>query len=144
MHMTNMDVIASVAIFTLLIMVPLGLTGQNVLKSINHVTTAQSQVGEWLGEDSGLRLLRVKVRGHVVDVRLSGSGTVPDIGTLERVLSERLGVEAEVQVELFPTVVLKSSGQRVVPEDDALPSAHGVDDSGGETGRKGDEDGALE
>jgi len=139
-HMTNTDVIASVAIVTLLIMVPLGLTGQNVLKSINHVTAAQSQVGEWLGQDSGLRLLRVKVRGHVVDVQLSGSGTVPDIESLERALSERLGAEAEVQVELFPTVVLSSSGQRVVPKDDSLPSAHEVD----ETGREGEEDGALE
>jgi uncharacterized membrane protein len=144
MHMTNTDVFASVAIVTLLIMVPLGLTGQNVLKSINHANAAQSQVADWLGDDSGLRLLRVNVKGHLVNVQVSGSGTVPEIDSLERMLSERLGVEAEVRVELFPSVVLTSSGQRVVPEDDVLPSAHGADDSGGETGREGDEDGALE
>jgi uncharacterized hydrophobic protein (TIGR00271 family) len=144
MHMTNTDVLASVAIVTLLIMVPLGLTGQNVLKSINHANAAQSQVADWLGDDSGLRLLRVTVKGHLVNVQVSGSGTVPEIDTLERMLSERLGSEVEVRVELFPSVILTSSGQRVVPKDDAPPSAHGVDDSGGETGRDGDEDGALE
>jgi uncharacterized hydrophobic protein (TIGR00271 family) len=144
MQLTNTDVIASVAIVALLIMVPLGLTGQNVLKSINHAHVAQARVADWLGEDSGLRLLRVKVKGHVVDVQVSGSGDVPDISSLERVLSKRLGVDVEVRVELFPSVVLTSGKQGGAPDNKVGQSAQGVDDRGGETGREGDEDGALE
>ena len=140
----NTDVIASVVIVALLIMVPLGLTAHNVLRSINQANAAQSQVAQWLGESAGLRLLRVNVKGHVVDVQLSGSGDVPDIDSLERVLSDRLDIEVKVRVELYPSVILMSRGQGDVPADEAPPSAHGIDDGGGETGRKRDQDGALE
>jgi len=130
--MTNTDVIASVAIVALLIMVPLGLTGQNALKSINHANAAQSQVADWLGEDSGLRLLRVKVKGHVVDVQVSGGGTMPDIDSLEKLLSKRLGVAVEARVELFPSLILTSDSQDGAPGNEPPSSARGVDkDVGG-------------
>ena len=140
----NTDVAASIVIVALLITVPLGLTGHNVLRSINQANAAQVQVAQWLGESAGLRLLRVNVKGHAVDVQLSGSGDVPDIDALEQALSDRLDGEIKVRVELYPSVILTSGGQGGVPADKAPPSTQGIDNGGGETGRERDEDGALE
>ena len=104
--LTNADVINSLAIVALLIMLPLGLTGQNVLESINRANTVQTDVTEWLSDSPDLNLLWVKVRDERVGVRLSGSGDVPDIALLERRLSDHLDTRVVVRVELFPSVIL--------------------------------------
>ena len=104
--LTNADVINSLAIVALLIMLPLGLTGQNVLESINRANTVQTEVTEWLSDSPDLNLLWVKVRDERVGVRLSGSGNVPDIALLERRLSDHFDTHVVVRVELFPSVIL--------------------------------------
>jgi len=58
---------------------------------------------------------------------LSGSGTVPDIDSLERVLSEHLGDGVEVRVELFPAVILTSDARGGARKDEAPQSTLGID-----------------
>lgn len=109
--LTNADVVGSVAIVALLIMVPLGLTGHNVLSSISRSGAAQAQVVEWLGPDSSLRLNRVRTTGEHVEVLLTGSGDVPDVAALETALTARFGLPVQVRVELFPSVVVTAASQ---------------------------------
>ncbi len=118
-RMANADVLVTVVVVTLLIMLPLGLTGGRVLTESRQAGTARSQVTRWLGSESTLELLKVSVGEGVIDVVLTGSGTPPSVAVLEEALSESLDSPAEVRVELFKSVVITSSDQEDDVESDA-------------------------
>lgn len=105
------DLISIVAVATLLIMVPLGLTGKGVLKNFDRSHRAQRQVVAWLGGDSGLQLIRVTIQGEQINVLLSGNGKVPPMADLEKTLTQRFDAPVRVTVEHFPSVVITSADQ---------------------------------
>jgi hypothetical protein len=97
----------TVVIAALIIMVPLFFTAEGVLSTAGRTDSAQSAVGDWLGEDAALTPLRVSVDGVDVDVFLTGSGEVPAIEDLVDSLSEAFGMPAGVRVEYAETSVVE-------------------------------------
>ena len=122
------DLVTMVALAALLIMVPLGLTGKDVLRESQRTGQAERRVAAWLGPDSTLELLRVTTRKDRVDIVLSGSGEVPSVAELENILGKRFGTPVKVTVQYFPSVVIMASDQK--------PSSAQENDHGSEA--KGD------
>jgi len=107
------DLVSMVAVATLLIMVPLGLTGKGVLQNSDRARRAQRQTEAWLGAESSVQLVRVTTHGEQVNVLLTGSGEVPSVAELEGALAHSFGVPVKVIVEHFPSVVITSLDQVV-------------------------------
>ena len=110
------DLVSMVAVATLLIMVPLGLTGKGVMQNSDRTRRAQRQAVTWLGADSTVNLVRVTTRGEQVKVMLTGSGEVPSVADLESALARSFGVPVKVTVEHVPSVVITSADQVVSVE----------------------------
>ena len=119
-QMANADVFVAVVVVTLLIMLPLGLTGGRVLTDSRQTATTRDHVKTWLGPESTLQLLRTDVKSNLVDVVLTGSGTPPSVAVLEEVLMRDLGSPVRVRVELFPSILITSSDGENSVEADAL------------------------
>jgi uncharacterized membrane protein len=100
-------ILRTVVIAALIIMLPLFFTAEGVLSTAGRTDSAQSAVGDWLGEDSTLTALRVSVDGADVDVFLTGSGEVPPIEDLADLLTESFGIPAGVRVEYAETMVVE-------------------------------------
>ncbi len=115
-RVSNADVFTMVAIVALLIMVPLGLTGKDVLTSMERTQSAQSRVVDWLGPDSTMQVLKVKARADTVEIVVSGSGDLPEVADLEEALSRAFGSPVKVRVEHFPSYVITSSNQGTAAE----------------------------
>ena len=115
------------SVATLLIMVPLGLTGKGVLQNSDRTRRAQRETITWLGADSTMQLVRVTTRGSDVNVMLTGSGEVPTVAELERALAGSFGTPVKVTVEHFPSVVVTSADQ-------VLPTEQETDRAPGEEG----------
>jgi len=101
--------IGTVAVAAMLIMVPLFFTAEGILSQSGRQALANTSVDQWVEEVDTLRVFGVKVDGAEVEVRLSGSGEVPDLSVLEDDLTEEFGVPVTVLVEYAPTVILKYS-----------------------------------
>jgi uncharacterized hydrophobic protein (TIGR00271 family) len=106
------DLMTTVAVAAILIMVPLGLSGRDVIETSKRNDRVQRRVAEWLGPDSTLKLDRVTVRSGQAMVVVSGNGEVPEIAALEQALSRSLGGRMSVTVEYFPSEVLTSADQQ--------------------------------
>jgi len=105
-------ILRTVVIAALIIMLPLFFTAEGVLSTAGRTDSAQSAVGDWLGEDSTLTALRVSVDGVDVDVFLTGSGEVPAIEDLVDSLSEAFGMPAGARVEYAETLVVEYTESR--------------------------------
>jgi len=130
------DLTAMVAVATLLIMVPLGLTGKGVLQNSERTRRAQRQVVAWLGEDSAVQLVRVTTRGKEFSVVLTGSGEVPSVAELEKTLAQKFGAPVNVTVEHFPSVVITSTNQVVSAEQETDPEPGTDGSSPSKTGQE--------
>ena len=130
------DLLAMVAVATLLIMVPLGLTGKGALRDSERTRRAQRQTAAWLGADSTVQLVRVTTRGEQVNVMLTGSGEVPSVAELESALAHSFGAPVKVTVEHFPSVVITSANQSVFAEQNPVRGPDEEGDSPQETGRR--------
>ena len=115
------DLMAMVAVATLLIMVPLGLTGKGVLQQSKRTGSAQRHVIAWLGPDSTVQFVRVTTRGERVNVVLTGSGEVPSIPELESAIARSWGVPVKVTVEHFPSEMFTSADQVLSAEQETDP-----------------------
>jgi uncharacterized hydrophobic protein (TIGR00271 family) len=104
------DLVSLVAVAAILIMVPLGLSGKDLLQASQRSGAVHDHVAEWLA-DSSLRLDRVTARSGEATIRLSGSGEVPDIAGLEQALHNGLGERFTVTVEHFPSRILTAGDQ---------------------------------
>ena len=102
-------VLRTVALAALLIMVPLVVTVEGVMSSSGRQRSAQTAVSEWLGDDSDLETLQIKVDGTEVNVFVSGPGEVPAIEQLETAISEAFGTRATVRVEHAATSVITTT-----------------------------------
>jgi hypothetical protein len=100
-------ILRTVVIAALIIMLPLIFTAEGVLATAGRTDSAQAAVGDWLGEDSTLTVLRVSVDGIDVDVFLTGSGELPPVEDLADSLTEAFGTPAGVRVEYAETLVVE-------------------------------------
>jgi len=99
-------------------MVPLGHTGRNVLHTIDWSGRTRSAVENWLGPDSGLHIVRIKMRADGADVVLTGSGKPPRVADLESALLSNVGANFNVRLEVFPSMLYTSANEQ---EKDAIP-----------------------
>jgi len=88
-----------------IILVPLVFASQGLLATSTAQSNAQGVVGEWLGEDTLLKVEEVSVSGETVTVKLSGPSQAPPIDTLQSALIEELGRPVGVVVEVEPVAV---------------------------------------
>ena len=100
-------ILRTVVIAALIIVLPLIFTAEGVLATAGRTDSAQAAVGDWLGEDSTLTVLRVSVDGIDVDVFLTGSGELPPVEDLVDSLTEAFGTPAGVRVEYAETLVVE-------------------------------------
>ena len=96
----------TVVVGALLIMVPLGLTAEDILSKSQRSGAVTTKVDEWLGEDADLVVRQATISGSEVTVVLTGPGEVPSIEQLQDELAAALGDGVKVIVEHVPSVVV--------------------------------------
>jgi len=94
--------LATIVIGGLVIMVPLGLTGDEILKSSSDQGSAEMAVATWLGDDTDLTVNQVTVSEPDVDVILLGPSQHRPIEELEGALTDALGYRVVVTVTQIP------------------------------------------
>jgi uncharacterized hydrophobic protein (TIGR00271 family) len=94
--------LATIVIGGLVIMVPLGLTGDEILKSSSDQGSAEMAVATWLGDDTDLTVNQVTVSEPDVDVILLGPSQHGPIEELEGALTDALGYRVVVTVTQIP------------------------------------------
>ncbi len=132
------DLLVVVVVAALLIMVPLGLIGEDVLTNSARRSQAQHQVDEWLGGSTTLRLDKIAIRADEIDIVLSGTGELPSLEELEDAISASFGRPTTVTVEVYPSVVISYSdaeGRREVGDATAATNEPGPEaaNEGGES-----------
>jgi uncharacterized hydrophobic protein (TIGR00271 family) len=83
---------AIVALGAVLVVIPLALTGQTILKSAADLRNVSAAVHDWLGDDSEMRVNEVTVDGDNVRIQLIGPSTeLPAEVLLYRAIEEEVG-----------------------------------------------------
>ncbi len=103
------DLLVVVVVAALLIMVPLGLIGEDVLTNSARRAQVQHHVDSWLEGSSTLRLVKIATRADEVNIVLSGTGELPSLEELEDAISASFGRPTTVTVEVYPSVVISYS-----------------------------------
>jgi uncharacterized hydrophobic protein (TIGR00271 family) len=94
--------LATILVSGLLIAVPLGLAGDQILSESSEQGNAEEAVATWLGEDTDLIVSSVTVGEPDVDAILVGPGEYPPIEDLEIALSDSLGYPVVVTLIQVP------------------------------------------
>lgn len=104
-------IIGTVVFGALVIVIPLAFTSEGIIASASRQGTAQTVTAAWIEPESGLTVQRVTVSSNVVDVVVTGDGTLPDISTLQSDLESSFGEPVEVSVQYFPSVTVSTEDQ---------------------------------
>jgi uncharacterized hydrophobic protein (TIGR00271 family) len=96
--------LATVLVSALVIVVPLGITGQGVIAASVATGSAEDAVATWLVEEPTIQVLEVNVEGSAVVVVLASSDSYPPIEELEELLSAALETPVIVTVSQIPTL----------------------------------------
>ena len=96
--------LATVLVSALVIMVPLGITGQGVIAASVATGSAEDAVATWLADESTIQVLDVTVEGSEVSVVLASPDPYPPIEELEDLLSAALEAPVIVTVNQVPTL----------------------------------------
>jgi uncharacterized hydrophobic protein (TIGR00271 family) len=96
--------LATVLVSALVIVVPLGITGQGVIATSVATGSAEDAVATWLAEEPTIQVLEVKVEGSEVGVVLASPDSYPPIEELEDLLSAALETSVIVTVNQVPTL----------------------------------------
>ncbi len=99
-------VISTVFVGALVVMLPLVFTSEGIIASASRQSTAQKVTEEWLEGAEDLTLNKVVVDTDKISVTISGEGTVPDVGVLEKTLEEEMDANISLIVDFFPSVRL--------------------------------------
>lgn len=99
-----LSLIRTVILAAIIIMIPLGLTAEDVISRSARTRIANDAVTEWL-DGSSLAAQRIDVSGTDVGVFVTGPGDVPDLAGLEATLAEGFGTPVAITVEHAPTRV---------------------------------------
>jgi hypothetical protein len=93
-----------VLVSALVIVVPLGITGQGVIATSVATGSAEDAVETWLAKEPTIRVLEVNVEGSEVGVVLASPDSYPPIEELEELLSAALETSVIVTVNQIPTL----------------------------------------
>jgi uncharacterized membrane protein len=104
-------IIGTVVFGAMVIVLPLAFTSEGIIASASRQGTAQTITAAWLAPETGLTLQRVTVSGDMVEVVVTGSGTVPDVSTLQSTLEQSFEQPTEVQIQYFPSMTISTEDQ---------------------------------
>ncbi len=90
----------AIVIATLVIMVPLGISGYNVYQTEGLQRTGRSAVSEWL-EGTDYEVVSLKADGKEIDVVIAGDGALPESSELLSDLKEKAG-KVTVDLQVIP------------------------------------------
>jgi hypothetical protein len=93
-----------VLVSALVIVDPLGITGQGVIATSVATGSAEDAVATWLAKEPTIRVLEVNVEGSEVGVVLASPDSYPPIEELEDLLSAALETSVVVTVNQVPTL----------------------------------------
>lgn len=96
--------LATVLVSVVVIMVPLGITGQSVIAASVATGSAEDAVTTWLAGESTVQVLDVNVLGSEVSIFLASPDPYPPIEELEELLSAALETPVIVTVNQVPTL----------------------------------------
>jgi uncharacterized hydrophobic protein (TIGR00271 family) len=97
----------------LVIMIPLGFSGEGLLQKATWREKALVHATEWLADCPDLRVQRVQVRrkNSNVLVFVSGQGLLPSADILQHTLVRDFGESISLTVEYFPTIIERVSAE---------------------------------
>lgn len=104
-------IIGTVIFGALVIMLPLAFTSEGIIASASRQSTAQTVTAAWIEPEPGLRVQKVTVTGGVVNVVITGDGTLPSISTLQSQLETSFGEPTEVEIQYFPSMTVSTQDQ---------------------------------
>jgi uncharacterized membrane protein len=94
-----------VAVGLLLLVIPLGLTGETILEDAQAERIAERVIDAWLGSDTRFTIERLDVQGDSVYVTLQGPGITPPARELHDMLVEELGRPVVAELRVVPETV---------------------------------------
>lgn len=88
----------------LILSIPLGLTGQQITRSVSDTSLTTDAVQDWLTNRPDAAVVRVDVDGDDVEVVVVGEGDPPDGGSLADAVDAALGRDVTVGLRWIPEV----------------------------------------
>ena len=85
-------------LIVVLVTIPLAWTVEQVIDRDDLVAGVEVESLEWLGENSTYEVLDVSLLKEAVEVRIAGTGGLPDVSDLIARVNEKAGRNAELVV----------------------------------------------
>jgi uncharacterized hydrophobic protein (TIGR00271 family) len=84
-----------------LVTIPLAWSVEQIIDRSDFTTGVEVATREWLGDDSGYEVLDVSLLTDAVEVRLAGTGDLPDVNKLSAEVDEAAGRHVELVVKVI-------------------------------------------
>ena len=84
-----------------LVTIPLAWSVEQIIERNDLTTGVEVATREWLGDDSGYEVLDVSLLTDAVEVRLAGTGDLPDVNDLSAHVNETAGRDVELVVKVI-------------------------------------------
>ena len=84
-----------------LVTIPLAWSVEQIIERNDLTTGVEVATREWLGDDSGYEVLDVSLLTDAVEVRLAGTGDLPDVNQLNAQVDETAGRHVELVVKVI-------------------------------------------
>jgi len=98
---TQQKAVRGIIAGTILIAIILGVATFNAVQTTNEQVNAVSAVNIWIGNNS-YQVVTVSITGDVVDVTISGEGSLPPLRDLAGILEQNLGPPVIVNLHVVP------------------------------------------
>jgi hypothetical protein len=84
-----------------LVTIPLAWSVEQIIDRNDLTTGVEIATREWLGDDSGYEVLDVSLLTDAVEVRLAGTGDLPDVNDLVAQVNETAGRQVDLVVKVI-------------------------------------------
>jgi hypothetical protein len=102
-----------------LVTIPLAWSVEQIIERNDLTTGVEVATREWLGDDSGYEVLDVSLLTDAVEVRLAGTGDLPDVDQLNAQVDETAGRHVKLVVRVIEQKTLTPGVAE--PEGSAAP-----------------------
>lgn len=93
-----------------LVTIPLAWSVEQIIERNDLTTGVEIATREWLGEDSGYEVLDVSLLTDAVEVRLAGTGDLPEVNDLSAQVDETAGRHVDLVVKVIEQKTLVPGG----------------------------------
>jgi hypothetical protein len=84
-----------------LVTIPLAWSVEQIIERNDLTTGVEIATREWLGEDTGYEVLDVSLLTDAVEVRLAGTGDLPEVNDLSAQVDETAGRHVDLVVKVI-------------------------------------------